>query len=415
MSSAAMKKNENNNKVRGKHRRAISISKRTILPLLGGGGSLAGTCTCTNTGPGADSSSTTGTGTDTSSTLRPPRKVARTQVTTRSNKRASVDIDYSIRSMRLADLALVYHLGNAVFTASEFPNLYRTWDDFSVIENYTSSPELCFVAQNNRNQEIVAFLLGETMSKANVENRGYIQWVAVAAQYRRMGIATHLLQAFNDVAKKNNISRLFADTQKDNTPAIQMMKKAGLANQDDHVYMIRQIAKDSTTESHVSEDGLFDFTYTARKKRIHIRNMEIDDLHPVYLIGEQIFTEKSANLYNFWDEHLVLHSYMSDPDLCAVATVKQGNTDKVVGFCFGTTIEKPRSSWKYGYLVWLGCSSEYQGLGLASQLYNVMLEMFLLEKCRIVMIDTQLNNEGALKFFRSKGFGQEEEHVYLSN
>jgi ribosomal protein S18 acetylase RimI-like enzyme len=87
----------------------------------------------------------------------------------------------------------------------------------------------------------------------------------------------------------------------------------------------------------------------------------------------------------------------------------------VVGFCLGTTIEKPRSSWKYGYLVWLGCSVNYQGLGLASQLYTVMTALFAKARCRIVMIDTQQNNRAALAFFRNKGFGHDEEHVYLSN
>jgi hypothetical protein len=31
------------------------------------------------------------------------------------------------------------------------------------------------------------------------------------------------------------------------------------------------------------------------------------------------------------------------------------------------------------------------------------------------MVDTQQNNEGALQFFRKKGFGHDEEHVYLTN
>ena len=31
------------------------------------------------------------------------------------------------------------------------------------------------------------------------------------------------------------------------------------------------------------------------------------------------------------------------------------------------------------------------------------------------MIDTQSSNEPALRFFRNKGFGHDEEHVYLSN
>jgi len=377
---------------RGKHRRSQSFSNRPTMPLE-----------------------------------RNSEQQQQVQLDRPAKKRASTrrrTLNVSIRPMLLKDISTVYRLGNEIFTAAEFPNLYRTWDDFSVVENFNGSPELCFCAFDE-NESIVGFLLGETMTKANVETRGYIQWVAVAEPYRRAGIATHLLEAFTKEAKKRDISLWLADTQSDNGPAIALLKQAGLHTTADHVYMTRQINSKDYPMEHVDRDGYFNFCYTASRKnekqRITVRPMEIADLHPVYLIGESIFTQRSPNLYNFWDEHLVLQSYLSDPDLCVVATVKNKTDDAeeeeeiVVGFCFGTTIEKPRSSWKYGYLVWLGCSDNYQGLGLATQLYNVVVELFVLEKCRIVMIDTQRNNEGAIKFFRGKGFGNDEEHVYLSN
>jgi ribosomal protein S18 acetylase RimI-like enzyme len=330
--------------------------------------------------------------------------------------------DYTFRPMKLKDISTVYHLGNSIFTASEFPNMYRTWDDFAVLENFGGNPDFCFVAETESEAEtgenesqVIGFLLGGIMTKSNVGSRGYIQWVAILPSYRRHGVATQLIQSFTRVAKEENVSLLLADTPKDNSPAVGMFEKAGLSGKADHVYLTCQMPKGTKLEN-VEHDGTFNFMYTVKKKRITIRNMEIDDLHPIYLIGEQIFTEKSPNLYNFWDEHLVLHSYLSDPEYCVVATVREedGN-EQAVGFSFGTTIDKPRSSWKYGYLVWLGCKAEFQGFGLASQLYNTMLELFLLQKCRILMVDTQQNNEGALQFFRKKGFGHDEEHVYLTN
>ena len=334
---------------------------------------------------------------------------------------------YSIRPMKMQDVAPVYHLGNVIFTASEYPNMYRTWDDFAVVENYEGSSEFCFVVEKvahddddgnegesaNNNKDIIGFLLGETVTKAALETRGYIQWVAVLPPYRRMGIATSLIQQFTQVAQEQDVTLLIADTPADNEPAIRMFEKAGLCYKTDHVYLTCQLR--DVELAHVDEDMAFNYMYTAKKKRITIRNMEIDDLYPIHAIGEDIFTKKTANLYNFWDEHLVLQSYLSDPEFCAVATVREHDKDKVVGFAFGTTIEKPRSSWKYGYLVWLGCAREYQGMGLASQLYIVMLELFSMEKVRMVMIDTQHNNEGALHFFRKVGFGHDEDHVYLSN
>jgi ribosomal protein S18 acetylase RimI-like enzyme len=408
---------------RGKHRRIRSTStNRATIPLRSAlplelslsVSTTDGTSPMTLT-MGAGGTDIKRTDADTSvhaTTARPKKEAKLAHAQTRQMRSSML---FTIRPLTMKDIAPVYHLGNAIFTANEFPNMYRTWDDFAVVENFEGSPEFCFVAESAK-KEIIGFLLGQTMTKSNVGTRGYIQWVAVLEPYRRHGVATSLLRSFTNVAKNENVSFLLADTPADNLPAIQMFQKAGLCRQTDHVYLTRQIPKE-TKLSHVSEDGTFNYCYTAKKQRIIIRNMEIDDLYPIYLMGENIFTTKSSNLYNFWDEHLVLQSFLSDPNLCAVATVKEPGQDKetVVGFSFGTTIEKPRSSWKYAYLVWLGCSSDYQGLGLASQLYNVMLELFWIEKCRILMIDTQQNNEGALKFFRKLGFGHDEEHVYLSN
>jgi ribosomal protein S18 acetylase RimI-like enzyme len=176
-----------------------------------------------------------------------------------------------------------------------------------------------------------------------------------------MGIAASLISEFTQAAQSENISFLLADTPADNLPALHMFEKAGLTYKTDHVYLTRQLGNVDTR--HVDEEDMtFSFSYTAKKKKITIRNMEIDDLHSVHAVGEKVFTDRHANLYNFWDEGMVLQSYLSDPELCAVATCKEKEEDKVVGFAFGTTIEKPRSSWKYGYLVWLGCAHEYQGI-----------------------------------------------------
>lgn len=234
-----------------------------------------------------------------------------------------------------------------------------------------------------------------------------------------------MLAAYIDAAKKQNISLLLADTPADNHQAIQMFAGVGLSQRMDHVYLTCRLDLGRIDEQHVHEDGSFSFSYTAKGQKITIRNMEVEDLHPVYTIGEQIFTKKYSNIHNFWDEHTVMSSYLSDPEFCVVATVRSKHydancsnsspTERVVGFAFGTTIEKPRSSWKYGWLVWLGCDPSFQGMGLATQLYNTMTELFALEKVNMILIDTQANNDGALAFFRKQGFGQDEEHVYLSN
>lgn len=328
----------------------------------------------------------------------------------------TISSSLTIRSMKLRDLATVFELGNTIFTASEFPNLHRTFDDFAVVENFAASPDFCFVAEAE-DGSLIGFLMGEALTKANVGTRGYIQWVAVLPEYRRKGIATRLVQQFQTKARDDEIYLWFADTPADNEPALRLFHQAGLRTPSDHVYLTRQLP-DEIEPTHVSDDGYCQYSFTTIKGKVTIRTMEIQDLNPVFLLGESIFTTDSPNLYNFWDQDLVLQSYLSDPELCIVATVSENedsDEEQVVGFALSTTIEKPRSAWKYGHLLWLGCSTDYQGLGLASQLYKITLELFCVERVRMVMVDTQSSNEAALKFFRKNGFLKEEEHLYLSN
>ena len=325
---------------------------------------------------------------------------------------------YHIRQMQMSDINTVFQLGLAIFTSKEFPNMYRLWDDYAVVENFASSREFCYVAEIEDSAEIIAFLLGETMTKYSVGTRGYIQWVGVVPKYRRRHIATELIDMFVATAKDQKVSMLLADTPASNIPAISMFQKAGLTDKTDHVYLTRSLPPNEGKMNNVDEDGEFHFIYTAKKKTITIRNMEIQDLSSVYDLGNKIFTANHSNIWNFWDEDVVMHNFLNDPEFCMVATVKVDrgeDEEKVVGFAFGTTIEKPKSSWKYGYLVWTGCDPNYQGLGLASQLYNTMVELFFIEKVRMLMIDTQATNEAAINFFRKLGFGHDEEHVYLCN
>jgi hypothetical protein len=101
----------------------------------------------------------------------PPSKLAST-VQARLKRNS---FDYTIRSMKLKDISTVCHLGNSIFTASEFPNMYRTWDDFTVLENFGGDPDFCSVAENENKSQVIGFLIGGIMTKSNVGSRGCIQ------------------------------------------------------------------------------------------------------------------------------------------------------------------------------------------------------------------------------------------------
>lgn len=143
---------------------------------------------------------------------------------------------------------------------------------------------------------------------------------------------------------------------------------------------------------------------------ISIREMELEDLAIVFALGEKLFTaEKWPNLYRTWDEYEVANLFISDGDFCLVAELDE----KIVGFALGTFIEKRRSAWRYGWLLWLGTEPELKGRGIGRKLLNELTERFIEQGARMMIVDTEAENVEALKFFKRAGFGDETEHVYL--
>ena len=142
-----------------------------------------------------------------------------------------------------------------------------------------------------------------------------------------------------------------------------------------------------------------------------VRPMEIDDLATVFHLGEKLFTAKEVpNLYRTWDDFEVIDLFHSDSEFCLVAEAE----DQIVGFALGTTLTKSRSAWKYGHLFWLGVDPDYHGMGVASRLFHRFRDLMIAEGVRILLVDTEADNLPALHFFRKMGFGNPQEHIYLS-
>ena len=148
-----------------------------------------------------------------------------------------------------------------------------------------------------------------------------------------------------------------------------------------------------------------------KKSSLVIRQMEIDDLAHVFHLGERIFTAKEVpNLYRTWDEYEVVSLFQSDPEFCLVAE----SDDRPVGFILGTTIEKSHSAWKYGHLVWLGVEPSFQRHGVAVKLFRHFQDLMLESGVRMLLTDTEAENLPALHFFRKMGFGNPQQHIYLT-
>ena len=154
-----------------------------------------------------------------------------------------------------------------------------------------------------------------------------------------------------------------------------------------------------------------DPTLATKHLNIKIREMEIDDIPKVFHLGEKLFeAEKVPNLYRTWDEYEVIELFHSDSENCLVA--EKG--EKVIGFILGTTISKRHSAWKYGHLVWLGIDPSFQRSGIGERLLNRFMTLMLKNRVRILMVDTEAENLSALQFFRKVGFGNPQNHIYLT-
>ena len=140
--------------------------------------------------------------------------------------------------------------------------------------------------------------------------------------------------------------------------------------------------------------------------------MELEGLYRVYALGELLYTaEDWPNLYRTWDETDLINNYTSDGEFCWVA---ETDTGEIVGFALGAMLEKRRNAWVYGWVDWLGVHSAWQGKGVGKRLLDKLTDLFIEEGARMILIDTEADNEKALRFFKKEGFGNPNEHVYLS-
>jgi len=151
--------------------------------------------------------------------------------------------------------------------------------------------------------------------------------------------------------------------------------------------------------------------HKAKRMVAKIREMTIDDLADVFHLGEQLFlANKAPNTYRTWDEYEVTDLFYSDTEYCLVAEYD----NRIIGFALGTIIAKARSAWKYGYLLWLGVAPGFQRTGIAERLFQRFKSLMLQEGVRILVVDMDADNTKALGFFEEQGFGNPQEHIYLT-
>ncbi len=128
-----------------------------------------------------------------------------------------------------------------------------------------------------------------------------------------------------------------------------------------------------------------------KKLEVHIRNLNIDDIDPVYKLGDSIFDWPTEHV--LWNEQIVRWYYEQCKAVCFVAEKES----MIIGFilCFATQ--------STGRVEWVAVDSMFQKQGVATELLRRSLLVFRLNK--ITHISTLARDDGkASTFFIRNGF-----------
>jgi ribosomal protein S18 acetylase RimI-like enzyme len=141
-------------------------------------------------------------------------------------KRAKPLPSVEIREMELRDVPEVFELGEKLFTAEEWPTLYRSWT--------------CLVAEADG--KIVGFALGRVTEKPRSAWRyGLLMWLGVERRFKRAGIATRLVRQLTGLFIDRDARIMLVDTAAKNHAALAFFRRSGFGQEIRHVYLSQNL------------------------------------------------------------------------------------------------------------------------------------------------------------------------------
>lgn len=162
-----------------------------------------------------------------------------------------------IREMELEDLAGVYALGETLFTADRWPNLYRTWDEYELVGIFSSDGDTCLIAEYD--DQVVGFALGQMIDKRNSAwVYGYLLWLGVDPSIKGRGVGKRLVDRLTHRFIGFGARMMLTDTDGDNKAAIEFFERQGFGNPQHHVYLSRNLTSDPAYIEQRAEQGRAD-------------------------------------------------------------------------------------------------------------------------------------------------------------
>jgi ribosomal protein S18 acetylase RimI-like enzyme len=158
-------------------------------------------------------------------------------------KRAKPLPSVEIREMELKDVPEVFELGQKLFTAEEWPTLYRSWDDHELAQLFSTESETCLVAEADG--KVIGFALGRVMEKPrNAWRYGWLLWLGVDSRFKRSGVATRLLNQLRGLFIERNARIMLVDTAATNHRAVAFFRRNGFGQEIRHVYFSQNLEND---------------------------------------------------------------------------------------------------------------------------------------------------------------------------
>lgn len=128
----------------------------------------------------------------------------------------------AVRAMQVEDLSAVYRLGLRCYDVLDKP--YNYWSVREVADHFETETELCFVAEAGG--EVVGFVLGAENYEI-LEDTGHLEWIAVAPEHRREGLAVKLIDTFVEALRTRGRKRVVADVSSANEASRVLFARAG--------------------------------------------------------------------------------------------------------------------------------------------------------------------------------------------
>jgi ribosomal protein S18 acetylase RimI-like enzyme len=148
-----------------------------------------------------------------------------------------------IREMELKDMPEVFELGQKLFTADEWPTLYRSWDDHELAQLFSAEAETCLIAEADG--KIIGFALGRVTEKPRSAWRyGLLLWLGVERRFKRSGVATRLVNQLKGLFIKRDARIMLVDTAAKNHGALAFFRRNGFGQEIRHVYLSQNLEND---------------------------------------------------------------------------------------------------------------------------------------------------------------------------